>query len=249
MESTYLQLRSAEMLYQGRWSEYRRLCSRLVELLKQQGLVQRAALVLSGEASAAASLDQPAAARALADAAVALVPPGSQSHIVDLSANLAVAYAAMGDVTRARRYFAEISPADLPDAELRALITQVFEGLFALKSGKPADAVARLETLPVQNKHSSVMNGLYIRAHANQTLKRWADAERDFRAVLARRPDLQLNLTGPLSELGLARALAGQGKTAEARDAYKTFLEHWNQADADLAIVQKAKAEAGKLGT
>jgi len=249
MESSYLQLRSAELLYQGRWRECQHTSGRLVDLLKQQGLPQRAALVLSSEAVAASNFNEIPAARQYAEAAASLTADDAQGRSVDFNANLAVAYAGMGDVPRARRYFANITPLDVPDAQLRGLITQLFAGLFAVRSGKPAEAVARLESLPAQNKHSLLINGFYVRAHANAALKRWADAERDFRAVLARRPDLQYNLAGPLSELGLARALAAQGKNVEAREAYRTFLEHWSQADADLKELEAARIEAATLGT
>jgi len=249
MESSYLQLRIAELSYQGRWRESQQTSARLVNLLKQQGLPQRAALVLSSEAAAASNFSDAAAARQFADAAAAMTGADPDARSVDFNANLAVAYAGTGDIPRARKYFADITPLDVPDAELRALITQIFEGLFGVKSGKPADALARLDKLPVQSKHALLVNGLYVRAHANAALKRWADAERDFQAVLARRPDLQWNVAAPLSELGLARALAGQGKNAEAREAYRKFLDRWSQADADLKEVKAARSEAAALGS
>ena len=93
------------------------------------------------------------------------------------------------------------------------------------------------------------MNGLLTRANAYAATGRWAEAERDFRAVLARRPQLQFNLAAPYSHVGLARALAAQGNTAGAREEYKKFLDMWSQADADIAVLQEVKVEVAKLGT
>ena len=166
---------------------------------------------------------------------------------VEANVNLAIAYASLGDAARARRLLAEIKPDDIPDAQLRALFTQVFEALVAVKSGRAAEAVKRLQDLPVENKHLMVTSGLFTRAQALAAIGRWADAERDFRAVLERKPELRYNLGGPFSHLGLARALAAQGNTAGAREEYKQFLDAWSQAGIqDLPIVQQVKAESAK---
>jgi predicted Zn-dependent protease len=45
----------------------------------------------------------------------------------------------------------------------------------------------------------------------------------------------------------LARAYAMQGNTVKARAAYQDFLTLWKDADPDIAILKKAKAEYAKL--
>jgi len=50
-----------------------------------------------------------------------------------------------------------------------------------------------------------------------------------------------------LAQLGLARAYAAQGDKAKARTAYQDLLATWKDADLDLPLVQKAKAEYAKL--
>jgi tetratricopeptide (TPR) repeat protein len=249
MRSSYLQLRTVELFYHGRWRESQQACASLVELLKQQGLPERAALILSNQAVSAANIGELAAARQHAETAETMTNANPTGRSVDLNANLAVAFASLGDVGRARKHFGNITARDVPDAEFRGLITQLFEGLFAVKSGKPAQALERLASLPADGSNPLLINGFYVRAHANAALKRWEDAERDFRAVLERKPNRQYNIAGPLAGLGLARALARQGKTSEARDAYQKFLDGWSKADPDLKELKAAKAEVAALGT
>jgi len=52
---------------------------------------------------------------------------------------------------------------------------------------------------------------------------------------------------GALAHLQLGRAYAIQGDTAKARTEYQDFLTLWKDADPDIPILQKAKAEFVKL--
>jgi cytochrome c-type biogenesis protein CcmH/NrfG len=51
-----------------------------------------------------------------------------------------------------------------------------------------------------------------------------------------------------LAHLGLARALAQQGQTAQAAESYRRFLEAWNNADPDLPVLRQAREELARLG-
>ncbi len=50
-----------------------------------------------------------------------------------------------------------------------------------------------------------------------------------------------------LSYLGMARGSALAGDTANARKAFQDFFELWKDADPDVPILQRAKAECAKL--
>ena len=52
---------------------------------------------------------------------------------------------------------------------------------------------------------------------------------------------------GALARLGLARAHAMGGGTAEARAAYQDFLTIWKDADPDVPALKEAKAECARL--
>jgi len=49
------------------------------------------------------------------------------------------------------------------------------------------------------------------------------------------------------AHVGLARAYTLAGDTARARKAYEAFFEFWKRADADVPLLQQAKAEYAKL--
>ena len=51
----------------------------------------------------------------------------------------------------------------------------------------------------------------------------------------------------PMARLGLARAYAVEGNAQASRGEYAAFLEAWKSADADLPVLQVAKAEYAKV--
>ena len=65
--------------------------------------------------------------------------------------------------------------------------------------------------------------------------------------MLARRVLAINSVTYPLAQLGLARALAAQHDTPNARTAYQDFFALWKSADPDIPILITAKTEYAKL--
>ena len=51
----------------------------------------------------------------------------------------------------------------------------------------------------------------------------------------------------PAAQLGLARALAGDGKTDASRQAYEEFFAGWKGADSDIPMLVEAKREYAAL--
>jgi tetratricopeptide (TPR) repeat protein len=152
-------------------------------------------------------------------------------------------------VANARREYEPFKRQPLPDAQLGALLDGVFEGLVALRLGRPEDALAQLQSIPLDFPHSLVLTALLVRGDALRALGRLDEAERDYRAVLTRRGPGIFNLAHPLARVGLARTLAASGKTAAAREEYTRILEQWNEADEDLRLVQQVRAETANVGS
>jgi hypothetical protein len=78
--------------------------------------------------------------------------------------------------------------------------------------------------------------------------KQPALAEAEFHKILDHPGIEPLSHNYPLAQLGLARALAAQGKTVEAGFAYKIVLQIWKDADPDLPRLREARSEYARLG-
>ena len=122
-----------------------------------------------------------------------------------------------------------------PEVEARADL--------ALK--RPNDAVAVLERArPLEGRGNAVP---ILRAEAYLAAGKLALAETAYRGILAsawQGPDA---LEIPLAWLGLGRALAGQGKRADAVEAYRHFLALWAHADPDATLLKQARQELAGL--
>jgi len=241
-EMNVLGLRCAELAFYGQLRESRRLNDRYIELMKRQGLNERAPGALANMAAAAAFLEEHELAREQARAAEAL-----ESSLIDYRANLAFAYAVMGDAAAARRHFTAAMAQPIPDAQLRRLWDDVFNAVLFLHTNQPEEALKRLEELPVDRNDSLVLNALLTRADAFRAVGRLEEAERDYRAALAHRAPGVFHLAYPVGHVGLARTLAAAGKAAAAREEYKKFLDLWSQADEDLVLLRAVKAEVASL--
>ena len=73
------------------------------------------------------------------------------------------------------------------------------------------------------------------------------EAVQAFQRMLELRNVFPIDPLIPLANLGLGRAYALQNDTAHSRIAYQDFLAQWKDADADVRLLQQAKAEYGKV--
>jgi len=88
---------------------------------------------------------------------------------------------------------------------------------------------------------------MYLRGYAHLQLKSGKEATAEFQNLLDHQAVWTTGVLIPLARLGLARAYALSGDTAKSRNAYEDFLNRWKDADVDIPILQKAKAEYSKL--
>ena len=73
------------------------------------------------------------------------------------------------------------------------------------------------------------------------------EAVQAFQRMLELRTVFPIDPLIPLANLGLGRAYALQKDTAHSRIAYQDFLAQWKDADADVRLLQQAKAEYAKI--
>lgn len=154
-------------------------------------------------------------------------------------------YALLGDLVPAERVISQADYAenkstlslyfDLP--ELRAVIDR--------QNHAPAKAVDDLEPA---RKYQLRDWGVPYQCAENEAEAGMLDkAAADYRLIL-NNPGIQpLWPAYTLTHLRLARVLARQKKTAEARTEYEAFLTAWKDGDSDLPLLREAKQEFASL--
>jgi serine/threonine protein kinase/tetratricopeptide (TPR) repeat protein len=117
---------------------------------------------------------------------------------------------------------------------------------------KPAQAIERLRvSAPYElgspsfiwlNPYSMFVRGeVYLEAHDG------GRALQEFQKILANRCVVQNLPIGALAHVGLARAYALIGDRAQAAAAYRSFLDLWSEADADIPILNEVRSEYQRL--
>jgi eukaryotic-like serine/threonine-protein kinase len=88
---------------------------------------------------------------------------------------------------------------------------------------------------------------VYVRGETYLAAHKGQEAAAEFQKILDHRGIVLNEPIGALAHLQMGRAYAMQGDTAKARAAYEDFLTLWKDADPDIPILQRAKAESAKL--
>ena len=143
------------------------------------------------------------------------------------------------------RYFREI------------YLSPVLRALSALERGKPTNSVQQLQiALPYElaanglNFNHFYLGGLhsaYVRGEAFIASHRYVEAAAEFQKVLDHRGLVGLDPIGALSHLQLGRAYALSGDKIKAKSAYEDFFTLWKDADSDVPILKRARAEYDRL--
>lgn len=88
---------------------------------------------------------------------------------------------------------------------------------------------------------------IYVRGQAFLASGRGNEAAAEFQKIIDHRGIVVSDPIGALAHLQLGRAYALSGDTVRAKSAYQDFLALWKDADTDIPIFKKAKAEYAKL--
>ena len=139
------------------------------------------------------------------------------------------------------------------DEEVSPGLAEEIRAAIALQRDQPAQAVELLASAsPYERAHPEAV---YLRGLAYLSLREGAEAAVEFEKILDHKganwgSDWQHPYWGQfysLSYLGLARASALVGDTAKSRKAFQDFLALWKDADPNVPILKRAKAEYAKL--
>jgi eukaryotic-like serine/threonine-protein kinase len=123
----------------------------------------------------------------------------------------------------------------------------------ALNDGDPSRAIEFLRSaspyelaLAGSSSYSTYLYPVYVRGQALLAQHQGGAAASEFQKILNWPGVVSNEPIGALAHLGLARARAMNGETAEARTSYNNFLSLWKNADSGFPLYSAVQAEAPK---
>jgi eukaryotic-like serine/threonine-protein kinase len=161
------------------------------------------------------------------------------------SIDIPVAWAHVGDTARAEALLKTEVDTHLTSTLWQEDFGPQIKAAVDLNQKRPEDAIEDLKPAIPYDLRS--FDGPALRGRAYWAARQPDLAEAEFHKILDHRGVEPLSHNYPLAQLGLARALAQEGKTVEAGFAYKVVLQIWKDADPDLPRLKEAKAEYAKF--
>jgi eukaryotic-like serine/threonine-protein kinase len=161
------------------------------------------------------------------------------------SVAIPVAWAHAGEDTRAEAILKRELEAHLTNTLWQKDFGPQISAAIALNRQHPAEAVSDLEPAIPYDLRS--FDTPALRGKAYLANKQPDQAESEFHKIVDHPGIEPLSYNYPLARLGLARALAQQGKTTDAENAYNLFFNIWKEADPDLPRLKDARAEYARL--
>jgi eukaryotic-like serine/threonine-protein kinase len=243
-------LQSTVLARSGHLQQATRMSERAIELARHGEQRERAALFQSEEAIRTALFeDKPAAVRQ-AESALAL------SQGVDAEYGAALAFAQAGDLSRARTLAGDLQQRFPENTAVKFIYVPEILALIALQKHEPAKAIDLLQTtVPYeQGEPPSSFFGFYgmfypayLRGEAYLAEHQGLAAAGEFQKILDHPGVVISDPVGALAHLQLGRAFALAGDREKAKHAYKDFFVLWKEADPDIPILKRARAEQRPL--
>jgi serine/threonine protein kinase/Tfp pilus assembly protein PilF len=235
----------------GRIQAARRSSSRAVDLVSQEGNYETVAIYRAARAVWEAACGNAGDARSNGMAALDL----SKGRDVQYLAGLA--FALVGDTSQSEARASDLEKHFPEDTFVKFTYGPVLRALAALRQGKPAESLERLEIarqyelapngLNFSNFYLGGLHSAYVRGEAFMAEHRYAEATAEFQKILDHRGIVGVDPIGALTHLELGKVFALSGDKAKAKAAYETFLTLWKDADSDISILKRAKADYDRL--
>src|ERR1700722_11478626 len=235
-------LRGDSEAYVGHLKKAQELFQRASAAFETASGKETATAVLVDQAFIEAQMEDAAAAKK--DAAAALAMDSS------FSTKLQVAYvlARAGDAARAESMAAELTKARPTATLANKYDLPVIGATIDLDRGNPAKAVDTLrDVVPYDLAFRQRLLSTYTRGRALLANHQGNEAAAEFQKISDHSGIVMNGFVGALARLGLARAYALQGDSAKAKVAYQDFLALWKDADPDIPILNEAKTEYARL--
>ena len=258
-ENDALALASDTEAYGGHVGKARQLARRAVESAVRADSKETGATFETNAALEQAAYGNAAESRQSAAEALKLAPT---SQGVESEAALAIAMA--GDEARAESLAQDLGKRFPLDTQMQSLWLPAIQAQLALDKNNPTAALNALQgASPIELgqiqfvANISCLYHVYLRGRAYLASGQGSAAAAEYQKILDHSGIVWNCWTGALAHLGVARANALEARTLQGADAdaararalaaYKDFLTVWKDADADIPILNEAKAEYRKL--
>jgi eukaryotic-like serine/threonine-protein kinase len=248
VEDILLSVEADTVAYSGQLGKARKLSQQAIASAKLVGEWETASSYEADAALREALFGNAAEARRRSAAALGL----SSGRLTKFGAGLALAMA--GDWDHVQKLAEELAKSFPKDTVVTFNYLPTIRGQIALNRHDFLGAIEELKSsapfelgIPGDTSFAPSLYPVYIRGEAYLAAHQPSEAAIEFQKILDHRGVVVNEPIGALAYLGLARAYALQGDTTKARGAYQEFLTLWKDADADVPILQQAKAEFAKL--
>ena len=241
-QTDYFDVQGIAAAFYGQWRKALDLNRRSTEMMISQDRKENAAQNEANIAFLESALGRCQQSKEAAARSVAL----SRGRISLAAAALALAVC--NETSQAQSIVDELQkrfPKDMPTV---AVVLPMIRGAIELSRGNTAQAIEALQ--PAGRFELGNIAGFwltYLRGQAYLKQRAGKEAAVEFQKILDHRGVEPMSPLYPLAHVGLARAAALNGDTAQARKAYQDFLALWKDADSDLPVLQQAKDEYEKL--
>ncbi len=249
-EHFWLSLASDTEAYAGHLSQARELTKQSVDSAIRAESKENAAIWQENAALREAAFGNAREAKRAAAEALNLAPTSQGAEI-----EAGLAFAMAGDAARAESLSQELNRRFPLDTQLQSLWLPAIRAQLALNRKNPADALSALQAAVAPFEmgqilfvtNISCLYPTYVRGEAYLAAGQGASAAAEFQKILDHSGMVWNCWTGALARLGLGRAYELQGDTAKARAAYQDFFALWKEADSDIPVLKRAKAEYAEL--
>jgi serine/threonine protein kinase/tetratricopeptide (TPR) repeat protein len=248
MEDLLLSFQSDTEAYYGRLAKARDFSRRAVDASVRDNLKENAALWRVNAALREGEFGNTAAAKQDVARALTLAPGRA-----DVKLFAALTLARIGEIARPKQLVKELERDHPSDTLLKRYWLPTIKAALEVNRNNSSQALSLLEpAVPYElatppELQIGTLFPVYVRGQAQLMAHNGAAAAREFLKFEDHRGVTVNFPLGALAHLGLARAYALAGDTTKAKTAYQYFFALWKDADPDIPILKKAKAEYAKL--
>jgi serine/threonine protein kinase/predicted Zn-dependent protease len=248
MEDLLLSFQSDTEAYYGRLAKARDFSRRAVDAAVRDNSKENAALWRVNAALREGEFGNTAAAKREVAAAMTLAPGRT-----DVKLFAALTLARIGEIARAKQLVKELERDHPSDTLLKRYWLPTIKAALEVHRNNSSQALSLLEpAVPYELATPSELQigtlfPVYVRGQAQLMAHNGAAAAKEFLKFEDHRGVTVNFPLGALAHLGLARAYALAGDPTKAKTAYQYFFTLWKDADSDIPILKKAKAEYAKL--